>query len=66
MRVWFLLDIMFNTRIFILTVLTPSLVKAFIFGPPLVDDKSRSVGFNLTGVTGEPFGSVCLVDTINR
>ena len=24
-----------------------------MFGPPLVDDKSRSVGFNLTGVTGE-------------
>ena len=50
---WFWLDTMFNTRSFILIVLTPSLTKAFIFGPPLLDDKSRSVGFNLTGVTGK-------------
>ena len=52
--VWFLLVIMFSARIFIWIVLTPSLVSSFIFGPPLVDDKSRSIGFNLTGVTGEP------------
>ena len=54
MFVWFLLVIMFSTRIFIWIVLTPSLVSSFIFGPPLVDDKSRSIGFNLTGATGEP------------
>ena len=50
---WFLLVNMASLILFISITLTPSLVSSFIFGPPLVNDNSRSVGFNLTGVSGK-------------
>ena len=44
---------LFEKMIVILFLLPPTLVDCFIFGPPpLIDDKSRSVGFNLTGAAG--------------